>query len=111
MARVARLAWEAVVPHTDGVTESRTDLAPSIEERRPWTTMPESTCHWNAQACVLLTPAARFCARPRWRASRRRCSPAHAEFGRAGDRRHRNGHRSHGSEYKLSHVPLQSLLR
>jgi hypothetical protein len=29
----------------------------------------------------------------------------------AGDRRHRDSHRSHGGEYKLPHVPLQSLLR
>ena len=29
------------------------DLAPSIEERRPWTIMPESTCHWNTRVCAL----------------------------------------------------------
>ena len=29
-------------------------LAPSIRERRPWSTMQESTCHWNTQAvCVV----------------------------------------------------------
>src|SRR5258707_73377 len=33
--------------------------------------MPESTCHWNARACVLLTQTVRFYARPRWPASRR----------------------------------------
>src|SRR6266478_7941543 len=45
----------AVVPHTDGVTESRIGLAPSIKERRPWIIMRESTCHWNAQAYALST--------------------------------------------------------
>ena len=28
-------------------------LAPSIKERRPWIIMQESTCHWNALACVV----------------------------------------------------------
>src|ERR1700751_3044914 len=28
---------------------------------------------------------------------------AHAEFGRAGNGRHRNGYRSHGGEYKFPH--------
>src|SRR5689334_16631255 len=36
---------------------------------------------------------------------------AETELGSAGDRRDRNGRRSHGSEYQLPHVPLQSLLR
>ena len=52
VARVARLAWKAGGrPSDDGVTESRTGLAPSIKERRPWIIMPESTCHWNV--CVV----------------------------------------------------------
>jgi transposase len=30
------------------------DLAPSIKERRPWTIMQKSMCHWNPQAwCVV----------------------------------------------------------
>jgi hypothetical protein len=36
VARVARLAWKAVVPHTDGVNGVEGwPLAPNIEERRP----------------------------------------------------------------------------
>ena len=34
VGRRAACLEEVVVPHTDGVTESRTGLAPSIEERR-----------------------------------------------------------------------------
>src|SRR5258706_15368567 len=52
IARASRgsLGGQAVVPHIDGVTESRMSLAPSIKERRPWSIMQESTCHWNGQA-------------------------------------------------------------
>src|SRR3984885_698160 len=73
VARVARLAWKAGGrPSHDGVTESRTGLAPSIKEKRPWIIMPESTCHWNARACAWSMPTARSSARPRWQANRRR---------------------------------------
>jgi hypothetical protein len=55
VARRGLLGRQAVVPHTDGVTESRTGHAPSIKKRRPWIIMQESTRHWNAQAYALST--------------------------------------------------------
>jgi hypothetical protein len=42
-----------VVPQIDGVNKPESDVsAPSIIEGRPWNTMPESTCLWNARAFV-----------------------------------------------------------
>ncbi len=46
-------------------------LAPGIKERRPWSIMQESTCHWNARACAWSTRAARSSGRPKWPANRR----------------------------------------
>ena len=41
---------QVVVPQTDGVNDSESAwAAPSIIEGRPWSTMQELTCHWNAE--------------------------------------------------------------
>src|SRR5438105_11892929 len=47
-------ARQVVVPQTDGVESTESDVsAPSIIEGRPWTIMQVSTCHWNTRACAL----------------------------------------------------------
>src|ERR1700680_685507 len=57
---LAEVAAGVVVPQFDGVKATESGKpAPNINEGRPCSTMQESTCHWNARACVLSTPPAR----------------------------------------------------
>src|ERR1700688_4788761 len=82
-SRAACLAAEAVVPQTDGVYESESGmvLAPSIIEGRPWTTMQESTCHWNTRACALWMGPARSSGKARLQASLAPRSPGWGRWG------------------------------
>src|SRR6266851_4242461 len=58
------LAGEAVVPQADGVKVNGVGRARSKHHQgRPWTSMQESTCRWNARACALSMRPARLCGR------------------------------------------------
>jgi len=54
MLRWARLSWKAVVPHSDGVAESRIGLRPKHRGEDDHGPLAGIDVHWNAPACAVV---------------------------------------------------------
>ena len=66
------LGRQAVVPHIDGVTKSRTGLAPSIEEETTMSIMQEIDVSLECSSVCVVDTSGKIVEKSKWRANQRR---------------------------------------